>query len=186
MGELAKNWISTPQTITDEVLRELPLTPRFCIKEGAGKIRLIDDCKISEINKTLELFEASIPDSPNVALSMARILSLSWKQLTLQLVIVDFSHAYKHIGIDQAQNALSHIALLPTTGIPMYCKLNTQPFGSARAPENWARMTNAFAFILLRFLLLWIAIYVDDCYAIEPEDTALSALHTPYGDWEEF
>ena len=148
MGELAKNWITTPKPIADEVLRELPLTPRFCITEqhglGPEKIRLINDCEISEINKTLELYETSAPDSLNVALSMARIHSLSWKQLTLQLVIVDFSHAYKHIGIDHRQNELSHIALLSPTGIPMYCKLNTQPFGSARAPANWARMTTLF------------------------------------------
>ena len=120
MDELAKNWITTPEVTTEQVLRDVPLTPRFCIKEqhghGVGEVRLIDDCKISEINKTLELFETSVPDSLNVAISMARIHSLSWKQLTLQLVIVDFSHAYKHIGIGQLQNAYAHIALLPPTG----------------------------------------------------------------------
>ena len=58
----------------------------------------------------------------------------------------------------------------------MHCRLNTQPFGSSRAPANWARMTNAFAFILLRLFTLWIAIYVDDCYTIEPDSTAESAL----------
>ena len=63
----------------------------------------------------------------------------------------------------------------------MYCKLNTHPLGCASVPTNWARLTNAFAFILLRLPLLWIAIYVDDRYAIEPAETALSALLTLRG-----
>ena len=63
----------------------------------------------------------------------------------------------------------------------MYCKLNTQPFGSARAPSNWARIANAFAYMLLHLFLLWVAIYVDDCYTIEPDQTASSALHTLRG-----
>ena len=58
----------------------------------------------------------------------------------------------------------------------MHCRLNTQPFGSARAPANWARMINAFSFIMLHLFALWIAIYVDDCYNIEPDGTAQSAL----------
>ena len=63
----------------------------------------------------------------------------------------------------------------------MRCRLNTQPFGSARAPANWARMTNAFSFILLHLFTLWIAIYVGDCYTIEPDGTAQSALDTLNG-----
>ena len=171
--------------ITNEALREIPPTPRFCIKEQHGnwpeKYRLIDDCKIRRINETLDLAETSVPDSLNVAFTMARTHALSWKQLILQLVIVDFSHAYKHIGVDCAQNDYAHIALLSPTGIPMYCKLNTQPFGSARAPANWARMTNAYAFILPMLFTLWIAIYVDDFFTIEPEGTAPSALNTLKG-----
>ena len=140
MDELSKNWITTPAEITDDVLREIPLTPRFAIREqhglGPEKIRLIDDCKISDLNKTLELFETSVPDSLNVALSMARTHSLTWRQLTLQLVIVDFSHAYKHIGIDQGRQFYAHIALLSPTGIPMHCKLNTQPFWELKSPRK--------------------------------------------------
>ena len=185
MAELSRNWITTPGPITDETLRDFPLTPRFAIAENHGlgreKIRLIDDCKISELNKTLEMFETSVPDSLNVALTMARTHSMTWRQLTLQLVIVDFSHAYKHIGIDQNQHFYAHIALLSPTGIPMHCRLNTQPFGSARAPANWARMTNAFGFLLMRLFALWVAIYVDDCYTIEPDGTAQSALDTLNG-----
>ena len=110
MGELSKNWITKPEPITDETLRYFPLTPRFAINEqhglGPGEIRLIDDCEIIELWKTLEVFETSVPDSTNVALTIARTHSLTWRQLTLQLVIVDFSQAYKHIGIDQKPTLL--------------------------------------------------------------------------------
>ena len=63
----------------------------------------------------------------------------------------------------------------------MYCRLNTQSFGIARVHANWARMTNAFSFILRLLFTLWIAIYVDDCYTIEPQEMALSALNTLKG-----
>ena len=141
-------------TITDETLRNSPLTQRFAINEqhglGAEKIRPADYIEITELRKTLELRETSVRDSLNVALSIARTHSTTWKQLTLQLAIVGFIHAYKHIGIDHAQHAYAHIALLSPSGIPMRCRLNTQPFGSSRAPAKWARMKNALPFILLR------------------------------------
>ena len=178
-AEVSRGWVSAPQPITPDILRTLPLTPRFCILEDHGsgpKHRLIDDYKMSGINDTLELEDTSVPQSLNTAYAMARTYGLAGCQLQLLVTIVDFAHAYKHVGIDTAQDFFSYIALVDKTGSPFYAKLNTQPFGSRRAPSNWARVTNFFEFALRRLFKIWLGVYVDDCFTIETERTAANAL----------
>ena len=51
-----------------------------------------------------------------------------------------------------------------------------QTFGPRRAPANWARVTILVSWILQKVFDVWIAIYVDDCSAVEPAVTASSAL----------
>ena len=63
----------------------------------------------------------------------------------------------------------------------MSCKLNSKPFGIARSPADWARMTSSFSFILLLLCALWVAIYVEDCNGIEPKETELYALNALRG-----
>ena len=102
-----ENWITAPTPIAPDVIRSLPPTQRFGIREqhgnGPGKLRLADDYKISGINDALGMLETSRPDSIDVALAMGSTPGLSRGQTSLEMIAKDFSRAHKHIGIDVLQ-----------------------------------------------------------------------------------
>ena len=54
--------------------------------------------------------------------------------------------------------------------------LRTQPCGSRRAPANCARETAFLQFILQRLFVVWIGVFADDCFCMEPEGTVAPAL----------
>ena len=54
--------------------------------------------------------------------------------------------------------------------------LRTQPFGSRRAPANWARAAQFPEWCLEQLCGIVLAVYVDDCCATEPKTTAGPAL----------
>lgn len=60
----------------------------------------------------------------------------------------------------------------------MVASLTTQPFGSIRAPENWARVASLSQFVIQKLTKIWMGIYVDDFSCAEPVGTVQSALHT--------
>ena len=51
----------------------------------------------------------------------------------------------------------------------------TQPFGSTRAPANWGRVTALIQWILITYFGLFLPIYVDDCFLVEPAGAVESA-----------
>ena len=53
--------------------------------------------------------------------------------------------------------------------------LNTQPFGSRRAPANWGRLTQFVAFVLTKIYRIWVGLYADDVFCVEPEGTIAPA-----------
>ena len=63
-------------------------------------------------------------------------------------------------------------------GVPHYATLRTQPFGSRRAPSNWARVTQFLKWALSKFFGITIAVFVDDVHASEPLSTCDSAFRT--------
>ena len=56
--------------------------------------------------------------------------------------------------------------------------MRSQPFGSRRAPANWARVTQFLKWALSTFFGIHIAIYVDDVHGSEPVSTCKSAFRT--------
>ena len=79
-GWLSRGWISKPAIIAPDLLREIPLTPRFGFREAHGedppRIRLVDDYKISGINATRDLLETSVPESLTTTHLLARTHAL--------------------------------------------------------------------------------------------------------------
>ena len=55
--------------------------------------------------------------------------------------------------------------------------LNTQPFGSRRAPANWARVTQFVVFVPKRVFRVWLGVYVDGLFCLEPDAAIESARH---------
>ena len=107
--------------------------------------------------------------------AMARAFAPSRPNITLLLTIMDFAHAYKHIGVDTKSTRFAVIALTDPQGAVCMAHLNTQPFGSRRAPANWERVTQFVVFVLKRIFRIWIGVYVGDLFCLEPESATESA-----------
>ena len=61
-------------------------------------------------------------------------------------------------------------------GNPMMANLRTQPFGRRRAPANWARVATFLQFVKREIFVLWIGVFVDDCFRAESQSTIASSL----------
>ena len=178
--EAAAGWLSPPTPVTEAALNSIPLSPRFAKWEVHGererKIRVIDDLKASGVNDLLGVVETSIPENLDVFLAMARMHEEEAPGRTMQMFSLDFAHAYKHVGIAEDQLDFATIVLCDDKGVPHMATLHTQPFGSGRAPANWARVTSFLQFVLQHLFQVWLGIFVDDCFCIEPKETVGSAL----------
>ena len=175
--EVKKGWLTQPIPVTDAAIQSIPLSPRFAIWENRNeKIRIIDDFKASKVNDLLGLVDTSIPQNLDVLLGMALVHADHWGEETLRVFSLDFAHAYKHVGVAVDQLDFATVVLADTEGNPMMATLRTQPFGSRRAPANWARVTTFLQFVLRKVFGVWLGIFVDDCYCVEPQGTITSSL----------
>lgn len=175
-----RGWISDPTSLTPEVMATLPLTPKFSHSEFHGpnatpKIRLIDDFKASGANDLLSSVGTCVPPGLDEFLSLVTYMGPIGPNVELRALPGDFSRAYKTVGIPVSQSRIATIAIAPHTGNPHVETLRTQPFGSARAPENWGRVANFIQFVMGRLLSAKVALYIDDVFAAEPLPTVESA-----------
>ena len=179
MREVAKGWVTQPVPVSDSLLNMIPLSHRFAIAEehdGPGtKIRVIDDFKASMVNDLLSMEDTAVPQNLDVFFGMTSMFAQLGCARPLKACVMDFAHAYKQVGILPSQLDFATIVLPDHSGTPMVASLRTQPFGSSRAPANWARVTNFVQFVLLKLCNVWLGIYVDDCFCVEPEHTIESA-----------
>ena len=56
-------------------------------------------------------YNSGIPNTMDAMFAMARALALSWPLVALMLKIMDFAHAYRHIGLDPESAQFAVIAL---------------------------------------------------------------------------
>ena len=180
LKEASRGWISEPTPLTPEVMGKTPLTPRFALPERHGlsankKFRLIDDFKVPGVNDLLAAEDTCVPQGLDTFLSMVTFSHALKHGVELLAFSEDFAHAYKNIGIPAGQAKFATIVLAPPTGPPHTAVLRTQPFGSARTPANWGRVTHFAQFVLERMFRTCVFIYVDDVFAVEPRATVASA-----------
>ena len=179
LREAPLGWIAEPTPLNENSLSTVQLTPRFAKYEQHGniaqKVRLLDDFKVSGINSMIDTMETSIPDSLDVFLSLATFPKSVKPACNLQAASLDFKHAYKHIDINPEQEHFATILLAPPTGPLMTAKLKVQPFGSARAPANWCRVTNFPKWLSQLLFRINLCVYVDDCCIVECAETIQSA-----------
>ena len=178
--EASKGWLAEPVPVAEAAISSIPLTPRFAIWEQHGdsarKIRVVDDAKASRAYDLLGLVDTSIPQNLDTVMGMASIYAHLGNKRKLHAFSVDFANAYKHVGVASDQLEFATVALCNPSGVPMMATLRTQPFGSTRAPANWARITAFVQFVLRKLFQVWMGVFVDDCYAIDPDNTAASAF----------
>ena len=179
LKEVNRGWVTKPVPVTDQLINTTPLSHRFAIVEEhegpVAKIRVVDDFKASKVNDLLSMEDTSVPENLDVFFGMASMFAQLGCARPLKACVMDFAHAYKHVGILPSQVEFATIVLADYSGTPMVASLRTQPFGSSRAPANWARVTNLVQFVLLKLCNVWLGIYVGDCFCVEPEHTIASA-----------
>ena len=174
--------MTEPVDITDELARTVPLTPRYAIKEQHGdqkqKIRLIDDFRASAVNAIVATDDTNVPENLDVFFSITSFLRLAAPGCLLKCATLDFSHAYKHVPIQENQKEFATIVVAPPAGPLKIATLRTQPFGSKRAPANWPRVKNFIKWVLLTLFRIVISVYVGDIFLIETSETIDSAFTT--------
>ena len=182
LEEVTAGWVTDPIDLTEDLARTIPLTPRYAIKEQHGtqkqKIRLIDDFRASGVNAIVETDDTNIPENLDVFFAISSFLRLAAPGCNLKCATLDFSHAYKHVPIQENQKEFATIVVAPPAGSLKIATLRTQPFGSKRAPANWSRVTNFVKWLLLVVFRIVISVYVDDIFLIEPSETIDSAFGT--------
>ena len=93
------------------------------------------------------------------------------------LAIMDFAHAYKHIGVESKSTQFDRIAPSDPQGEIRLAYLNTQAFGSRRPPANWARVTQFVVFAQKKVPRVRMGIYVDDRFCLDQELSIEPARH---------
>ena len=180
LREIKSGWLSDPVPLNDDMAASVQLTPRFAVFEqhgdGPRKVRVIDDFKASGVNSTLSMSDTSIPDGLDVFLSLVIYYQSISPGCDLRAGSVDFKHAYKNIGISNDQSEYTAVLLGPPSGGLLVSHLRTQPFGSARAPANWGRVTALLKWILAEFFGISLPIFVDDCFLVETAETVKGAF----------
>ena len=90
---------------------------------------------------------------------------------------MDFPCAYRHLGIDhQFWEIASIVIYTPETLPPRVARVNTQPFGSSRAPASWDRVILLLQRGFLALLLFPALAFGDDIFSCERADSAASAF----------
>ena len=90
---------------------------------------------------------------------------------------LDFSNAYKTIGLNEAPNDVSHIFLPNPTNKRFYkARVLVQPFSSRRAPENSDRVVTSPQFGAGGILHVPTGAFVDDVFRAESHRPAMSGF----------
>ena len=84
--------------------------------------------------------------------------------------------AHVRMFADADRHGFATILLCDLYGVPHMATLITQPFGSRRAPEIWARATVFLQFAPGRLFDVWMAVFFEDCFCAVPEGIIASAL----------
>ena len=84
------------------------------------------------------------------------------------LAIIDFAHAHKHIGMGPESTRFAVIALSDRQGAICLAYLNAHPFGSRRAPANWALVTQFVVSVLRKVYRARLGIYAGDLFCRAP------------------
>ena len=119
-----------------------------------------------------------MPHALDTCLALAVLYEHISPAIQLYAFAVDFAHAYKHVPLLRSQGEFATVIIQPKEGEPLMSQLRTQPFCSRRSPANWGRVTAFARWVLERVFGLFLATYVDDCFSLEPWETAESADET--------
>ena len=178
--EYEKGWLTKPSPISQNDRTNTILSPRFCISEQHGnqqqKFRVIGDLTKSQVNQAAQASDTYCPQDLDMFMVLAR-LQHRYGAKKLRMWSVDFSNAYKTIGLNKASREAAHICFTnPTSGRPYKARVLVQPFGSRRAPANWGRVVTFLQFVARELLLVNTGAFVDDAFGVKEDRIATSGF----------
>ena len=179
LSDVESGWLSIPAPLDAATAGTVHLTPRYAIYEqhgsGPRKVRIVDILQASCVDAITSAKDTAAPDSLDVFLAITSYYRLVRPGCQLRAASSDFFHAYKNAGTPCDGGKYSTALHGPPAGSLMTARLCTQPFGSTRAPANWARVTALTQWIPIKYFWIYLPIYVGDCFLVEPSETGLVA-----------
>ena len=91
---------------------------------------------------------------------------------------LDFSHAYKNEPIPESQLEFATIIIAGPNGAPQTATLRSHPYGSRRAPANWARVAQFPKWAISAIFSIPIDVRVGDFHWSGQTSNCESALRT--------
>ena len=166
--EVERGWLSPLKPLTRMDMNATFLSPRFAVRQRRDKIRLIDNFKMSQVNRLASMHETYCPQGLSHLLCSARALHREGAS-ELRIFTLDIRNAFKTIPLHAGDEKFATIATLcPTTGAIFLCTSKVLPFGARASPLSWGRVVTFLQFLLRKALHVHTGAYVDDIHAIEP------------------
>ena len=111
----------------------------------------------------------------DVLLALPPYYRLAKPRRELRAASCDFRHAYKNAGVPSDDGEFPSVFLAPPTGPLLVAQLETQPFGRTRPPANCGRVARRIQWASRTFFGIYLPIYADDCFILEPAESVQSA-----------
>ena len=90
---------------------------------------------------------------------------------------LDFSNAYKTIGLTKASDDAAHVCFINPVGKrPYKARALVHPLGSRMAPENWGRVVTFFQFVDAELLQVTTGDFADGVLCVESHRLAMSGF----------
>ena len=180
--EANNGWLGPLGIVTDELMNENPITPRFCIREQHGNqaaaFRVIDDLKRPKLNATLGQKDTYCPEAIGRFFALVREVKKTYNK---QIVAWagDFHKAYKNVALSVESHKFSATGVFnPEDGRVYGFRMKVLPFGSARSPANWGRVVRFIQAVLCKLLRITTGFFADDLYSCGNYESAMSSFRT--------
>ena len=175
-AEAERGWLTAPTPLTRGDMNTEFISPRFAVRQRHGKLRLIDNFKMSHVNTLAGMHETYCPQGINHMLCSARALH-GMGARELLIYTLDIRNAFKTIPLHVDDQKFATIATVnPSSGTIYKCTSKVLPFGARASPLSWGRVITFLQFLLRKALHVHTGAYVDDIHAIEAEGSCDSGF----------
>jgi hypothetical protein len=202
ISERDRGWLAGPFSPAELKQRNGPLwnpSPRFALRQGSGKTRMIDDFSYYSTNATVSQYEklnlGGVDEVVSLASAFMQCASGQWETLEslegrtypikrhadwvnkrVDLVgrTLDLKSAYRQLGVSTADSWAAIIAVYdPHSKAPVFFESKGLPFGATAAVLSFNWMSRLLKRAMGHLLFIMSGCYFDDFPMLE--STALAA-----------